>query len=85
MVECNYPTIFTSCIETLLVNHLKACVRNKHLRDADALRGLVVLKQCCNDAWQGKRRAVESVSKLGLLLIVLIAELEAVCLERLEV
>ena len=68
-----------------LVDEVKTCVRAQNLRYADTLWSLVILEEGCYDTWQSQRRAIEGVSQLGLLVSILVAELEAVCLERLEV
>ena len=68
-----------------LFNHLEARVRNKHLRNADTLRSLVVFEQSRNDARQSKRRAVERMRELDFLFGIAVAQFQTVGLERLEI
>ena len=76
MCVCKYKNLF---------DNIKTRVGNQRLGDADAFGGLIVLQQRGHDARQGQRRAVEGVRQLDFLLLVAVAEFEAVGLERLEV
>ena len=68
-----------------LVNLIEACVRAEHLRNDDAVRGLIVLKKGCNDSWKGKRTTVKSVAELGLAVFITITAMQTISLISLEV
>ena len=70
---------------TNLFDNIKTRIGNQRFGNADAFGGLEVFEQGGDDARQGQRRAVERVRQLGFLVGVLVAELETVGLERLEV
>ena len=53
----------------LVIKHLEATVRNEHLRYADTLRCLVVLKNRGNDTRQSECGAVERMAELDLLAV----------------
>ena len=76
MCVCKYKNLF---------DNIKTRIGNQRLGDADAVGGLVVLQQRRHDARKGQRRAVQSMCQLDFLLLVAVAELEAVGLERLEI
>ena len=55
----NYNDFMTSILyvmrlEVLVVEHLESAVGDEYLGYAYAFRGLIVLNDCCNDAWQCK-------------------------------
>ena len=77
--------VITFLVDFNLINYFKSTVRNQRLRNANALGGLVIFKECCNDAWERKSRTIEGVAEFGLLVGIAIAALEAVCLVAVEV
>ena len=69
----------------LSVNLVESCIWTEDLRDDDAVRGLIVFKQGCHHAREGKGAAVESVCELSLSVLVAITQVQAVSLVSFEV
>ena len=68
-----------------LLNHIKAGVGNQGLRDADALRSLVILQQRSDDTGKSQGTTIQGVAELDLLVLVPITAFQAVCLIGIEV
>lgn len=57
---CIHWRIFSHCI--FLLDDVETAIRHQSFRNADAIRGLVVLQKSGNNAWQGQCGTVQSMA-----------------------
>src|SRR5690606_21160654 len=68
-----------------LVDHIKTTIGNQHFGNLDTVFGLVIFQDARQDPGQCQRATVQGVCQLTLPGLVLVAELEAIGLEGLEI